>query len=434
MKRIFITLIISLLSVVSGIAQPLKDVVSQPSHLVARRINASGEITKEYDAVFSYSPEGKLTSFDIPEYSLSAQYGYEGDFFTSESIFHGGGSPQFYEWLNYSYEEERIRSIFHGWDAMNPNECWIYSYDEYGRLSRKDYGTNSSNITKYYEYTYENNGRTRIETAYEQFLDYSQWLLVWAVFEISTYQYDEDYTLLSVQSDSYDGNSGDYTGSTRITYSYTENGMMESQVTQTLADGEWLNTEIMRYVYDDQNRVVEQQNGTWSQEDGDWNINKKVVFETSNDNSTYMVSFYKKNGDDWVWDVFNNQKIFFESIFKEQQRALGYFVYEDMMFSGNINQFVFNMEFTEAPTYLSSQENKVSGFSVFPNPGKDMNRVFASVENAVVRFFDLQGRLIIAKPFDFSTTVNTGDWAPGIYLWEIWNGTRKEASGKWVKE
>ena len=58
----------------------------------------------------------------------------------------------------------------------------------------------------------------------------------------------------------------------------------------------------------------------------------------------------------------------------------------------------------------------------------------APVENSVIRFYDMQGRLLMAKPFDFSTTISTGDWSQGVYLWEIWNGTQKEASGKWVKE
>ena len=67
------------------------------------------------------------------------------------------------------------------------------------------------------------------------------------------------------------------------------------------------------------------------------------------------------------------------------------------------------------------------------NPGKDMITVSAQTENAVIRFYDMQGHLLIAKPFDFNTTVNTGDWTPGMYFWEIWNSTQKEASGKWMK-
>ena len=56
------------------------------------------------------------------------------------------------------------------------------------------------------------------------------------------------------------------------------------------------------------------------------------------------------------------------------------------------------------------------------------------MEDCVVRFYDLNGHLILAKPFDFATDVATDNWTPGLYLWEIWNGTQRQASGKWVKE
>lgn len=207
---------------------------------------------------------------------------------------------------------------------------------------------------------------------------------------------------------------------------------MEEEVSQTLVDCEWVNTSVKRYVYDDQDRVVEQQDGAWS--DGEWNITRKVEYGFSDDGSVLTVSFRKKSGEEWVWDVFNNQTIFFESKFKEQQRALGYFVYEDMNGSASINQFEFNMVNTVSPVYLAAKETGKPNCSIYPNPGKETATVTAPVENSVVRFYDLQGRLLLAKPFDFSTTVNTDDWAPGIYLWEIWNGTQKEATGKWVKE
>ncbi len=60
-------------------------------------------------------------------------------------------------------------------------------------------------------------------------------------------------------------------------------------------------------------------------------------------------------------------------------------------------------------------------------------KVSAGVDNAVVRFYDLQGRLRDARPFDFSTTINAGGWPSGVYLWEIWRDDQKLGSGKWVK-
>ena len=410
-----------------------QNTLAQPEQFVGRRLNASNEVTRQYEAGFSYSSDGKLSDLSFPDFSLSAHYTYEDDYLTLESVDHSSGYPQFFEDLIYNYEEGRIKSIFHRWDAMNSNECWIYTYDDNGRLIRKDYGVNSSNITNYfeYEYAYGPDGLTRIERSFIKALQ--GWQFVWAVNKSNTCQYSTDYTLLSVRTDTYNyEGGGEITGSRMLTYTYTPTGKVEEEVSQTLVDDEWVNTSVKRYVYDDQDRVVEQQDGAWS--DGEWNITRKVEYGFSDDGSILTVSFRKKSGEEWVWDVFNNQTIFFESKFKEQQRALGYFVYEDMNGSASINQFEFNMVNTVAPVYLAAKETGKPNCSIYPNPGKETATVTAPVENSVVRFYDLQGRLLLAKPFDFSTTVNTNDWAPGIYLWEIWNGTQKEATGKWVKE
>ena len=71
---------------------------------------------------------------------------------------------------------------------------------------------------------------------------------------------------------------------------------------------------------------------------------------------------------------------------------------------------------------------------VYPNPGSDNLKVETPVEDAVIRFYNLQGQLMLARPFDFSTEISAEDWPSGMYLWEIWHDSQKEACGKWVKE
>ena len=179
---------------------------------------------------------------------------------------------------------------------------------------------------------------------------------------------------------------------------------------------------------------MEQQLGVWSNDFADWNINKKIIHEYSEEPFVYTVSFYKKNGDDWVYDIFDNQIVFFAPECKWQQKALTCFAYEDLFGSALVNQFEFEMVYTKIPTYMSVEENNNTEYRIYPTPGKKEVSIIAPIENAVIRFYDLQGRMLFAKPFDFGTTISTGDWTPGFYLWEIWNGTRKKASGKWIKE
>lgn len=414
-------------------AQTSSDIIMQPGHFVSRQITNTGEVTKEYDAGFSYSQDGKLSDFNFPDFSLSSHYTYEDHLLANVLTHHYGGHPLFDESLTYQYEDGKIKSFFHGWGAMNRNECWTYTYDENGRLARKDYGTNSSDTINYFLYEYEDDDRTVTETSYVQILQGS-WQVVWVPNKITTSRYSEDYQLLSVQTDKFNYNGGgEITQSVLLTYLYTPSGRLAEEITQILVEEEWANNAIMRYMYDDLGRVSEQQNGIWSKNLDDWTINQKVVFETSEDGSIYTVSFLKKVDDNWEWDLFNNQTLFFNNVSKSQQQALGYFVYEDMNGSASVNQFEFEMTPTERPFYLSPEKEEIT-YSIFPNPGKDNITIKAPVENSVIRFYDLQGRLLLAKPFDFNTTVNTDNWTPGLYLWEIWNGPMKEASGKWIKD
>ena len=227
---------------------------------------------------------------------------------------------------------------------------------------------------------------------------------------------------------------GVLTGSTLTSYSYTPSGEVESEVTQTKVDGEWENSSIRRFIHDDTGRIIEQQDGMWRQQDGEWDMTRRILFDTSDDGATLSVSFQKKSGDAWVWDMFNNQTILFESYMKNQQRALRYYMYEEMNEPAKINQFEITLGVTDKPTYMSVGNIEDATFSVFPNPARDNLTVTAPIQNAVIRIYDLQGRMLLAMPFDFQTNINVGDWAKGVYLWEVWNGPHKETSGKWIKE
>jgi hypothetical protein len=46
----------------------------------------------------------------------------------------------------------------------------------------------------------------------------------------------------------------------------------------------------------------------------------------------------------------------------------------------------------------------------------------------------MQGQLVMAKPFAFTTEINAQKWSAGVYVWEISQGNQKVATGKWVKE
>ena len=99
-----------------------------------------------------------------------------------------------------------------------------------------------------------------------------------------------------------------------------------------------------------------------------------------------------------------------------------------------INQFEFMLEAFEEPVCLNVTEDKENACVAYPNPGNSVVKLETNTMDAVVRFYDLQGKLMVTKPFDFNIDVSTENWPSGMYVWEIWHGNQKEASGKWIKE
>lgn len=427
MKKTAFFLIIAFSALASGFAQ--NEMVFQPTHIIGKRIGPDGVVTKEMVSDFSYDNDGKLTQFDFPEYAVSANYHYTEDFLSQEWIAHQGGHPTFYENNLFTYEDGRLMTKTHLMDQMGISQYWVYSYFDDGRLERIDYRTEDFEYYPiYWLYEYEDDSKTVIESYY------TSWATQGTVLrERTTSHYDDDYILSDQLVQKYDA-TGEPTSTENRSYSYTPAGLLEMCVTQVLTDEQWENSTITQYSYNDEGNPTERIDGSWNLDDEAWRFSKKITFETSEDGQTYTVSFYQRNNDTWVWDTFDHQSLFFSSYLKAQQRAMDYYVYEDMNGEGNINQFEITLELIKKPTYLSVDEKEDVACAVFPNPGKDCITVKTMAEKSVVRFYDLEGRLILAKLFDFQANVSTSNWAKGIYLWEVWNGTQKEASGKWIKE
>ena len=356
--------IIMIMAASIGFAQTKDGTMLQPTHVVGKRINAEGVVTKELVSDFSYLDDGKLSSYVFPEYYITASYDYTEDFLTQESISHEGGSHIFTETNIFTYENGQIKTISHLMSQMGTDVFWEYSYYDDGRLKRKDMREeDEDDFYDHWLYEYENEGRTVIETHYTSWV--TQGVLVRSR---SIRQYDDSFVLLSTNTENYN-ESGELTSSIQIGYEYTASGLLEVKATQALVEGEWLNTSITRYLYDESDRIMEQLDGSWDTENAEWNYTHRIVFENSDQDQTYTVSFYKKSNGEWVWDVFGYQQtILFGDELKAQQRALEYMVYEPMNGYGNVNQIVFTMEEMNRPVYLSAEEQSGSAISVYPNP------------------------------------------------------------------
>ena len=395
MKKSMITIIIAVMVVSIGHAQYLDGTITQPTHVIARRINSDGEVTKEFVSDFYYYDDGKLSRYEIPEYYLTATYTYTDDYLEHERIVHNGGHPLFEENNHYTYENGQIKTMSHLMDQMGFSSFWVYSYYPDGRLERKDFREDDEDdYHQHWIFDYENDGKTVVESYYTSWA--SQGMLL---RQKTTKEYDNDYVLASTHTENY-SESGELTSATRTDYGYSASGLLETKTTQTLIEDEWHNSSITRYSYDDQGQITEQLDCTWDAESSEWNPTHKIVFETSEPEQTYTVSFYKKSGGEWVWDVFNRHTILFSSNLKAQQSALGYFVYEEMNGYGNINQFVFTMEMMNEPVYLSVEDRTGSTINVYPNPANGIlfvqTRRATSLPDQTYRITNIMGQTVLS--------------------------------------
>ena len=435
MKKTLLTIILCTVALGIGYAQFTDGTVLQPTNVVARRYDASGQLVNEFNSTYSYDESGKLIHYDLPDHVLRSTYYYDDNLLRQEYTEHEGGHPEYSESFLYSYYENNLlRTKDHVWGAMEIDEHWVYDYYDDGRLKRIDqkYAYNND-YHMHWLYDYEDEGHTMIENYWTSWE--TQGLLL---RKTTTSHFDDAFYLLDKTIENYSV-EGELTQTTLTTYTYTPTGKEESEVTQTLTEGEWVNTEIIRYLYDDNERVVEWQVGTWSEETGDWELTKRTTYEFDEDALTYTVSFYKKDGEEWGWDAYyfylsDPQPVFFESFLQEQEHALRFYGYEPMFECENIGQFVFTLVEMNEPTYEGAEENQELANNIYPNPGNGRVRIESPSENAVVRFYDLQGKLVEARLFSFSTDINTENWPTGIYVWEISHDNQQVASGKWVKE
>ena len=471
-----------LLFVAMGLNAQNIDSLMQPTHVVGLSFDDEGQ-TVSYPADFEYLEDGKLLHFyfhitGFPEnHDRRIYYRYSNDYLTEKNVFHvlwpenrpfteddvlqynDQGRP-YYRWCVRYYDDDI-------WGSSG--FYYQYYYDQFNRVTRAEWGEVTLDLPDpysiYWTYEYENSDKTVVEKKYVQ--EYHNQAFNHYLNTVTTRIYSDDYTCLSVQVDSYQW-EGEITQSTLQSYTYNEQHQLESVTAQLLSDGEWVNSGMTLYAYDDNGHCVEtivkswsdenndwvnstigtksfndegliteDFSGTWSEELQDWVPVDKTVFEYENNNTLYIVSFWKYEQDQWVRDTYKSQTMLFGKELELQQDCIETMTYKNLnnhLPKIDYYQFEFTMERLKRPTYQSVEEDSKSSCAVYPNPGKDYVTIKASVLNAVVRFYDLQGRLLLAQPFDFQTDVNAASWTPGIYLWEIWNGPNTEASGKWIKE
>lgn len=421
----------------STYARSLNDSIAQPSHVTLIRHDASGEVLSSSYRDFGYYGDGKLKTFNYP--GMGKTYYYDEDFLTKLTIRNGTEHPVYHETFRYYYENDKVSSIYHDGDEYGITHSYRigFTYDAYGRLEKKElfdyyysWAYETDSLWSYWAYEYFDNGKTRKETMYEY--PYSK---EYALTSIETYRYDDDYRLISIQKDS------ETSPLTLTTYTYTHDGEVETETKQNWEDGQWVNASKFVNVFDVEGRIEEHQMGEWSGDE--WNLNKKALYEYDANGLCKNISIFRETEDLLAWD-YEDDTVIYNVTYPYYPFKKSIPVFNNPLLSmqesdlpgtcAYYNEMEIEYIYTQTPTYNSVEEKDNEACKVYPNPGNGFVTVTAPFERSVIRFYDLQGRLVHAQLFDFQTNINTADWKSGLYLWEIWQDTQKAASGKWVKQ
>jgi hypothetical protein len=436
MKRIINTLLICAFAMGSSFASSLVDSIAQPSHITLTRHDASGNMLSSSYADFGYYGNGKLKTFNYAYGDPGKTYSYDGDFLTKIRIKNGTEHPVYFETFRYYYENNKVSNIYHDGDEYGITHSYRigFTYDAYGRLEKKElfdyynyYFNETDSLWSYWTYEYFDNGKTRKETMYEH--PYSK---EYEVISIETYRYNDDYRLISIQKDS------ETSPLTLTTYTYTDNGELESETKQNWEDGRWVNASKFVNVFDFEGRIEEHRMGEWS--GNEWNLNKKALYVYDANGLCKNISIFRETEETMLaWDyeddtLFYDYQPFKNSISIFNNPLLSMQEKDLHECCGSYNEMEIEYVYTEIPTYNSVEEKDNEACKVYPNPGNGSVTITAPFERSVIRFYDLQGRLVHAQLFDFQTNINTADWKSGLYLWEICQDTQKIASGKWIKQ
>ncbi len=293
------------------------DSIGYPGHVIGRSYDNSGQVTHEYPSEFIYDQDGKLTNFSFPSHLYTTFNFFEYPTMPNSILTEYGGHPYTYDRYDYVYVSNHL---IHSSAYNSLDDIWAYFdyyYDANWHMTKKE-----KTVTDYYynvlnTYQYEDNFRTVIDSC---FYGYESLPLR----TITTSHYDERQRILNAYTDTFNDN-GEITSSLLQTYVYTPNNKTDSIISQTLTDGEWVNTSYTHYVYDDMKRVVEYQTGSWSAEEVCWNISKKTIYDFNDEEQKLIVSFFKMNGDEWERDCFTDQTIFYDPELIEWQKAISYY-------------------------------------------------------------------------------------------------------------
>ncbi len=84
--------------------------------------------------------------------------------------------------------------------------------------------------------------------------------------------------------------------------------------------------------------------------------------------------------------------------------------------------------------YDGIEEDCSSAVVAYPNPGGSTLNIRTALQNARVKVYDTNGRLIHSQALKENVTaIDAVDWAAGVYVWKVYANNKEAENGKWIK-
>ena len=238
----------------------------------------------------------------------------------------------------------------------NTEDSVMYQYDDQARLiheTRYKRYMNSFYHSNEIDYSY---GDSVIEeTVYG--LSHGHWG-DWVTLERKTQTFGDNDMLLSVETESYEKPT------TLETYSYDGEGHTTSILTQTLTDGEWVNTKLLEYTYDDGGHLFLAEIKSW--QEGEFVHAHRAVYELNEAGYPAVIDFEKWNGEEWVQGTWKAGFYIFKEPYLSRQNAF--------LCRTDAKHIEISYTNTELPAY-DVEEHTTTGdavVTIYPNPANSM--------------------------------------------------------------
>ena len=410
----------------SALAQHFRDSVAQPAVIIGKIYNEEGQCVDERTFECAYNEEGRLTRVqrDRSHFDVSFENGFVHKVNISHYVEHGSLG----ETRTYTYQNGLLSQYVYAGD-YEVEGTYRYTYDDFGNLTNRTLtGKYNQNASNHWFYEYADHGKTKTESHYH---GPDNEVVEMKLREKNTWHYNDFLYLTEQTTETFDAQEN-LTQTSRVLLNYFSNDIIESETSQKMKDGQWVNTSVIQYILNEQGQVAERKTGVWSETQEEWTFTHKTVYEYNEAGCCQKVSFFQWKDGRWARGWFEDSPLWFDAMFDFAQEATQKLCIEEYN-TLHFSEFEISYTNTKRPFYRTSETYIPLKCEMFPNPGSDRVTVSAPLENGVIRFYDTQGRMVFNAPFDFSADINTSDWDAGLYIWEIWRDNLRKAAGKWVK-